>query len=140
MMPTSLRSFSVSVRKILRSMSCSSSRGRYLLNPICSRNSARSCDTHTHTLYRNTSLHNTHMQVTSTHTHTPWVQCMKAEVQRKTAPHGILSCYGESCPWSAGVCWTDVDNSSLLDQSPANMNETFSEQLSEMCVVICSDA
>lgn len=41
-MPTSLRSFSVSVRKILRSISCSSSKGRYLLKPICSRNSARS--------------------------------------------------------------------------------------------------
>lgn len=40
--PISLRSFSVSVRKILRSISCSSSRGRYLIQPICSRNSFRS--------------------------------------------------------------------------------------------------
>ena len=41
-MPTSLRSFSVSVRNIRRSMSCSSSSGRYLEKPICSRNAARS--------------------------------------------------------------------------------------------------
>lgn len=41
--PISLRSFSVRVRNIRRSMSCSSSKERYLENPICSRNSAKSC-------------------------------------------------------------------------------------------------
>lgn len=41
--PISLRSFSVRVRNIRRSMSCSSSKERYLAKPICSRNSARSC-------------------------------------------------------------------------------------------------
>lgn len=40
--PISLRSFSVRVRKIRRSMSCSSSNGRYFEKPICSKNSARS--------------------------------------------------------------------------------------------------
>lgn len=40
--PISLRSFSVRVRNILRSMSCSSSTGRYFEKPICSKNSARS--------------------------------------------------------------------------------------------------
>lgn len=41
--PISFRSFSVRVRNIRRSTSCSWSRGRYLEKPICSRNSARSC-------------------------------------------------------------------------------------------------
>lgn len=40
--PISLRSFSVRVRNIRRSMSCSSSKERYLEKPICSKNSARS--------------------------------------------------------------------------------------------------
>lgn len=42
-MPISLRSFSVRVRNIRRSMSSSTSKGRYLEQPICSKNSARSC-------------------------------------------------------------------------------------------------
>lgn len=125
-MPTSLRSFSVSVRKILRSMSCSSSRGRYLLNPICSRNSARSCDTFTGTGQEHIAIWNPIEEFANTHT--PWVQCMKEEVQRKTAPHGNLRCCKDSCLWSAGVCWIDVDNSSSLDRNPANTNETSSEQ------------
>lgn len=62
-------------------------------------------------------------------THTPWVQCMKEEVQRKTVPHGNLCCYKDSCLWNAGACWIDVDNSSLLDPNPANTNETLGEQL-----------
>lgn len=42
-MPISLRSLSVRVRKILRSTSCSSNTCRYFRHPICSRNVARSC-------------------------------------------------------------------------------------------------
>lgn len=129
--PISFRSFSVRVRNIRRSTSCSSSNERYFEKPICSKNSSRSCRRNRRLALKLSNKQTKHKRWTAM----PLVQCRRAG--------GLCVCYSfpsgrgepfhcfhdEPCLLGDDPCLLCESCSFCTDLSPGGGKSTSESQL-----------